>query len=507
MNQIELGVARVLIYHSLLSLRGEVCDVVRAHDSEVLDLALYEIDGKIPLAASCGRDRTIQIFLVVDKKCSLQQSKLNEHAGPIRRLEFAESGCLLASMSLDKTVIFHSKVLRTDGSIAFVSTKVINFKATPLDMCLLPDVASILLVSAMDRCIRNISVTQGRVIHTIKASDHLNGESAAISRLSVGNLDEQPTGANVVVGFSTADRSIRLYDLDTGLLLGLDYGQAAISDLAFIKASMPDGQVVNRIVSTGLEGTIVIWKLAQKDTRHSGGSGTADPDTIKLQPSSAQRPLRRILSKTEITEHQRVLGSQSRGESVPSRNLSPSLSRRKISRFAVTAASEGSGSSFPERTRSALLITGNVSQRNQPKDFSFDASSKHRVRHRPRRSSLDDPYKEITVNSTSNIDSAATLVAGVLEDFRQQLITSRRTLGSDAEQALKLELQSTLELLAHTGKRRNASYEGSTTEPFYDYLANMIDERLALRLNSKDQIGPKEDTEPCWAENSGGHLA
>lgn len=483
----------------LLSTKGETNNVVKAHDGEILDLALHELDGEKPLAASCGRDRSIQIFLLIDQKCSLLQSKLNEHAGPIRRLEFAEKGCLLASMSLDRTVVLHSKVLRTDGSIAFISTKVINFKATPLDMCPLPDAAPTLLVSAVDRYIRKISITQGCITNTFKASDPLNGEPAAMSRLSAVNLDEQPAGSIVFVGYSSADRSIRLYDLETGLLLALDYGQTAISDLAFVKASMPNGQVVTKIISTGHDGTIVIWKIAQKNIRHNGGNGTSDPDFTQLQLSSMQRPLRRILSKTEIAEHQRFLGNQSGGDLVPSTNLSPSRLRRKISRFAVTAASEGSDPSSTDRTRSVEI----GSQRNRLKNFSFGPGSKSGLQSRPRRSSLDDQYKEMAMTSMSNINSTATQVAGVLEDFRQRLITSKESLGSGAMQALQKELHSTSELLAHISRRSDANHKETSTESFDDYLAKMIDERLALRFNSNNRKGPKEDSDFCWTDNSG----
>ncbi|KAI4175515.1 MAG: hypothetical protein LQ343_001602 [Gyalolechia ehrenbergii] len=490
----------------LLSTRGEVNDLIKAHDGEVLDLALHEVDGEDSLAASCGRDKIIQIFLVSNSKCSLQQSKLNEHAGPIRRLEFAEKGSLLASMSSDRTIVLHRKVFRTDGSIAFVSTKVINFKATLLAMSLLPNAAPTLLVSAMDRCIRKISVTQGRITHTFKASDHLNGEPAAISRLCTGNLDQQSTVVSVAVGFSTADRSIRLYDIEAGLLLAVDYGQTAI-DLALVEASMPSGQAVNRIISAGPEGTIIIWRIAQKNMTHSEGNGTLDLDSTQFQPLSMQRPLRRILSKTEIAEHQRSLENQPGGDSIPSTNLSPSRVRRKTSRFAFTAASEGSESSFADRTCSAHPSAGVGSQRNHLRDPLFAPSSKSRLRSRPRRPSLDERYREVAVNSISKISNTATQLAGVLGDFRKQLITSEESLGSGTAQTLQKELQATSELLTHASKRSNASHKGTSTDSFDEFLAKVIDERLALRFRSEDRNAPTENADPCSTESSGSPAA
>ncbi|KAL8944244.1 MAG: hypothetical protein Q9216_000539 [Gyalolechia sp. 2 TL-2023] len=477
----------------LLSSRGEANDVVKAHDGAVLDLVLHKLNGEDSLAASCGRDRSIQIFLVSNNKCLLQQSKVNEHAGPIRRLEFAEKGNILVSMSPDRTIVLHRKVLRTDGSIAFVSTKVMNFKITLLAMSLLPDATPTLLVSAMDRCIRRISVTQGRITHMFKASDHLNGEPAAISRLSTGNIDKRSTGASMVVGFSSADRSIRLYDLETGLLLALNYGQTATSDLAFVKASVPGGQIVDRIISTGLEGTIMIWRIAQKNMKRSDEDGTIDAHSTKFQPLSMQRSLRRILSKTEIAEHQRSLQSQAGSDSIPSGSLSPSRLRQKTSRFAIPAASEGSDLSFTDRTRSAHPFASIGSQRNRLKDSFSAPSSKSEQRSRPRRSSTEERCRHTAVNSSSSsIASTAAQLIDVLEDFRKQLITSKESLSSDTERVLLKELHTTLELLARTGKKGDASREGTGAGSFDDFLAKMIDERLALRLESENRLEPTE---------------
>ncbi|KAL8943364.1 MAG: hypothetical protein Q9211_001003 [Gyalolechia sp. 1 TL-2023] len=489
----------------LLSTRGEDNDIFKAHDGEVADLALHGLDGEDTLAASCGRDRSIQIFLISNNKCSLQHSKLNEHAGPIRRLEFAEKGSLLASMSPDRTIVLHRKVLRTDGSIAFVSTKVINFKATLLAMSLLPNAAPTLLVSAMDRCIRKISLSQGRITHTFKASDHLSCEPAAVSRLSTGSLDQQQsTGASVVLGFSSADRSIRLYDLETGLLLALDYGQTAISDLALVEeASMPSGHIVNRIISTGHEGTITIWRIAQKNMRYGDGNRTLDLGSAKSQPLSMQRPLRRMLSKTEIAEHQQSLENQSGRDSNPSSNLSPSPLRRKTSRFAFNAASEASDPSFTDRTRSAHPPTRVGRQRNHLKDPLDAPSSEARLRLRPRRASLDARYREMAVTSIINISSTATQLAGVLEKFQKQLIISKESLGFDRAQTLQRELRATSELLARTCKRSDASHEGTGTSSFDDFLAKLIDERLALRFQSEDKNEPTDDADSYLTENSG----
>lgn len=61
-------------------------------------------------------------------------------------------------------------------------------------MSLYPVAPPDLLVLATDRCIRKTSFAGGRVTHTIKIANQVNGEAGVMSRLAVGDLGQPVLG-------------------------------------------------------------------------------------------------------------------------------------------------------------------------------------------------------------------------------------------------------------------------------------------------------------------------
>lgn len=461
------------------------------------DIVVKNLEGNDSIAASCGRDRTIQIFRVSRDECLLQQSLVNEHAGPIRKLELANNATILVSMSSDRTIIIHSKVLRSDESIAFVSTKIITLKASPTAMSLLPAVKQSILVSAMDRCVRRISLAQGDTTHTFKTSDQPHGESVVLSRLSVGNSSQGLASEVLLAGFSSADGSIRLYTVETGLLIAVVQGQTAVSDLALTEASEDPSDTGTRIVSTAFDGTVTVWKLVTTsqhlDTNHEPG----DASSSKLQLPSTLRPLRRVLSKSEIAEFQRSLKGQEGDKIISSRTMSPSRVRRKPSRYAIPDAFRAPEK--PSDSRSSHSSAGSDTQQIRSKHASPPLSPRVNLQSRARRSSLDERNRNKAADSTYSLDLQAKQISDTLREFRKHMATSKESLGSERMQALQTELHATsATLLQRTGQKEPAS-DGTGSELFDDYLAKLIDDRLALRLRSRNQTNTTEgsrDTDP-----------
>ncbi|KAL9054687.1 MAG: hypothetical protein Q9206_003438 [Seirophora lacunosa] len=453
LNSVLLAGDKAGLVH-LLDTGGEVQTVAKVHDGEVYDLAVHELAGNESLVASCGRDKIIQIFRLADNDLPLQQSLINEHGGPIRRLEFADNGSVLTSMSPDRTIVIHQKVRRPDSSVAFVSTKVINLQATPLAMSLLPAAASNLLVSATDRCIRKISFIEGRVTHTIKMADQLNGEACVTSRLAVGDLGQQILNPNVIAGFSSTDRSIRLYNAETGSLLAMEFGQPAVSDLAFGKAPKLNGEVVNKIISTGADGTIVIWSILTRsqsnDFKHDM---LRDNDASRIRPPAVPSPLRRVLSKAEIAQYQKSLDNQKGDTPHSSMNLSPSLPGRKTWNYAVSSSSEIIDRGLPKTIYSPHASADVCFHGSQIKHASPDRCPKISLQSQSRRSSSDEPQRDISVHRERDINTTAEQLLSIAQNFRRQLKVSKNNLSMDTAQTLRVELYSTLRSLTQETSR------------------------------------------------------
>ncbi|KAL8927157.1 MAG: hypothetical protein Q9172_001481 [Xanthocarpia lactea] len=480
-----------LMLISLLDKNGHVEAVVRGHDGEMHDLAVHDIDHDQSLAASSGRDRTIQIFRVSKKECSLEQSLMNEHGGPIRQLEFAQNGSILVSMSSDRTLVLHQRVTRSDDSVAFVSTKTIHLKASPTSMSLLPDMVPSLLLSTMDRYVRRISVIEGNTTQSFKTANSPTGESITLSRLAVGTLGGQSGGADIFAGFSSADGSIRLYDVDTGSLLAVRQGQTAVSDLALARASDTDGTTTTRLISTGgSDGTIMIWKLAtppQDEAKHPAGDNTCNSNPANLNPPSSMQLVRRVLSKAEIAGFQRSLKEKGDNTSSLPRNLSPSRLGRKPSRHAISDSPQVPESNASSKKRSLDFASRNGAHASGFKYITPPLSPKANLQSRTRRSSLDERHRLAATNCAHNIDSSAKQISSGLQDFRKAMANSKESLSPHSVQALETQLQATLAAVASLSQCSARRRDEIGSESFEDYLARMIDERLALRSRTQEQ--------------------
>lgn len=465
---------------SLLDTSGLVEVAVRGHDGEVYNLTVHVIDDDQSLSASCGRDRTVQIFRVSKNECSLEQSLINEHAGPIRQVEFTNGGSILVSMSSDRTLVIHQRVTRTDDSIAFVSTRTIHLKASPTSMTLIPDAPSSLLLSTLDRCFRKISL-EGNTTHTFK-------ESVILSRLTVGIL--HPGRTTVLAAFSSADGSIRLYDIESGSLLALFQGQTAVSDLGFVQVSGTSGMIKTRLVSTGAgDGTIMLWDLTippQDATKHLGGNGFSNTDPSKPKPPSSMRLVRRVLSKAEIASFQRSLKEKSDNRNSLSKNLSPSQLRRKASRHAISGGSEGPESGACSKNHSPEMPGQDGVHGDRPKRASPPPSPRVSLQSRTRRSSLDERDRHTATKYADNIDGTARKVSNMLQDFRTVMARSQRSLSINSAQALKRQLQATMDAIVPLERQSDRTRDQMGCESFDDYLATMIDQRLAIQSRKED---------------------
>lgn len=343
----RLGVLKLLKSQNL-----DVTQEIRAHGSEIIDIAIHE-DQEETFVATSGRDRTVQLFRIAGDALDLAQT-LDEHIGAVTEVSFTSSGDRLLSASADRTIIVRDRFMKDMGTskiTVYLSIRVITLKATPLSMSLLSDDLDGLIVSTMDRNVLRLAISSGAISDAFKVTDPDNDDTVMLNSIcmSKSRVDGAP---RLLVGCSSTDKSIRVYDLDREILLTREAGHTeGISDVALREEVDEAKRTVTRsIVSTGLDGTIMTWKLvlAAPNTLNlplqelSQGQAMLglESDGTRFKPSAASLPpLRKVLTSMDIAQF--TSGDSVSGSPIQPlvRNLSPSRLRRRTSRRTLTHSS------------------------------------------------------------------------------------------------------------------------------------------------------------------------
>ncbi|KAK2802666.1 hypothetical protein FQN50_007274 [Emmonsiellopsis sp. PD_5] len=326
---------------------------VRAHGGEVTDIAIQP-NAETYLVATCGRDRMVQLFKMTCDSLDLIQT-MDEHVGAVGRLLFMNDGEKLLSCSSDRTVIVRDRIARdADGAtnVAFTLSKVLTLKASPVSMTLYPDELDTLIISTIDRHIHRFDVPSGRQIHSFRVSDPETNDTVVLSSLTVNREvpDQSPT---LLVGVSTTDKSIRVYDFEKDVLLTREFGHTeGVSDIVLLETPSQDPKDKGKriLISTGLDGVIMIWDLSIQQQQivqevQPAAPVRAEDATPAKELTAVKPPLRRILSKTELAGYHRLDGCSA--SPTPVREQSPPRIRKKISRYALSPSVTKSGYSTP----------------------------------------------------------------------------------------------------------------------------------------------------------------
>ncbi len=360
----RLGVFQVINYQSWMATK------VRAHSAEITDIALSAF-GESLLAATSSRDRTVQLLQYDDNnnnnKVELLQT-FDDHVGTVSAVSFMAN--FLISASSDRTVILRQKVLKEsrDGttSLVYVPNRVITLKASPTSITSPePDV---LVVATMDRQILSFSITTGAAVDCFKASDAEGEDAVVLNSIDITFAEDNPNSRRVLAGYSSTDKSIRLYDFARGVLLARELGHTeGISDIAFldpVDVSIEDDK--RTLISTGLDGLIMIWDVSTakhnlsstpfqlQELSEERAMTASDMDGTPIRDSILRRPpLRKVLSKPELAD---LTGLRSQGPAV--REHSPSQLTKKTSRSTIiprklnwSSAEESSSRTIPSQGR------------------------------------------------------------------------------------------------------------------------------------------------------------
>jgi hypothetical protein len=502
----RLGVLR------LIDLASKECTMeTKAHMSDLQDIAIYE-DGSKAVMASCGRDRTVQLFR-------------RSQAGPfehLQTLEFAAkvvqvlvpSDEKLITCSLDRTLQVHDLVSKEGKPdvMAAIPLKVISLKASPSSMALAPDGKSV-FVSLLDRSVCQYDMGNGKLLNSFKCTDEGGAESVVVESLIFG----RPAGSDspFLLGVSNTDKSIRIYDSQTGLFLDREWGHTeAINGVILLE----DGDAGRKVVSVGSDGTIMVWALDLSDPVAS--SPSRDPSPEKVSASASNRlPLRRVLSKAELAEFQRP--SPSAGRQSPSR-----AAGRRFSRFNVSSTAAARTPVALDKTSPASAIDEDTPSRRaspgeSPSGSPPLASPKGRIR-LPRRPSLPvmntTPPAPSTLaarkkSSTSNLrascgfgslNMATEQTCRMLRTYRKKL-TGTDLIGYDMLAELDAELRLTAAALGDRAIRSRSKPErardkavsetvlSGLLDQYSKRLVSILDEKLRMRA---DKEAVEEGKEP-----------
>lgn len=350
---------------------------MRAHGTDVTDVAVHDHAGT-SLIATCGRDRVVQLFAM--KHCPLGNlvtgrpnsylsdasppnlqlemtagsfellQTMDDHVGAVGHVIFTAQGERLLSCSADRTVIVRDQVTRQSGtstSIAYYSSRIITLKSSPISMTPVFGEKDSLVVATMDRQILRLNASSGTQVETLKICDGEGDETAIMNCIQVSR-EGSSRCPRLLVGSCSIDKSIRVYDYDQSTLLTKEAGHTeGISGLALTEEEDCDTGKMNRtVVSTGLDGTLMIWDLTVQPPpppppppstplqELSQGQALQNLDSKGVpSPAALRPPLRKVLSKTDLADFS--FFDPVTKSLTPVRDQSPPRIRRKTSRYSL----------------------------------------------------------------------------------------------------------------------------------------------------------------------------
>ncbi|OJJ47131.1 hypothetical protein ASPZODRAFT_141887 [Penicilliopsis zonata CBS 506.65] len=450
---------------------------VRAHGGEITDIAI-QTGLDTCLVASSGRDRMVQLFERSESGLELIQT-MDDHVGAVGQLMFINDGEKLLSCSADRTVLIRDRVTReVDGEtvVAYLISKVIRLKASPASMALAPNDTDILVISTVDRCIHKFDMVSGRPVHSFRASDPDSTDTVVMASLTVA--PEIPgQSPPLLIGVSTTDKSVRVYDFDRDTLLTGEFGHTeGVSAVLLLdnQSSSSELPLKRILISAGMDGVVMIWNLSVQP--HSvqdptATSGQPDEDTPGKELTATKPPLRRILSRTELSSFQRQEGFTA--SPTPVRDQSPPI-RRKLSKISLVPPSLKSTGAIPAIPTTPSLVNRRSPTTLTPFDRNGRPASPVSPRHTPstrrqngghpngHRSSFDlrSRNKNSGKSEFGSLNMSTEQVCRTLRAYRKKLNGCDDHL--EAAQELERELGLTLRILAARSKKADDSAETET---------------------------------------------
>ncbi|OQV04469.1 WD domain-containing protein [Cladophialophora immunda] len=323
----------------------QIAHTIRAHSAEITSIDVLESGS---LVATCSRDRMIQLFHVNSDSFELLQT-MDDHVGSVNQVMFIQNGEKLLSCSTDRSLVIRERMLRQPHgvkAVAYLATKVLTLKGTPLSMAMAS--GNTLIVSTMDRRVTNVDISTGTLLESFKVGDAETDDTVFLNSMVCSSIPDNGD-QKMLIGYCSMDKSIRVYNERNFTLLARESGHTeGVSDIALLEQpnnSSPGSRCT--VISTGLDGTIMIWSISKIapllltpsiSQGQAGGLGLVADETEVAKPTpSSLPPLRKVLTKSDITE---LLGANGQASPSTPRSLSPVRLQRKTSRLALATSLE-----------------------------------------------------------------------------------------------------------------------------------------------------------------------
>ena len=382
-----------------------------------------------------------------------------------------------------------SALASTPESRAYVPVRIVHLKSTPASLALSSEDSNDVVVTTLDKQLIRFSIVEGPInlknnsADPIRLTDTEESETVLLTSAATRTVRAGTGPSQLLIGVSSTDKSLRVHNAYTGTTLLKDFGHSeGISSMIVLEESHEAGNSWYSIVSTGVDGTIMRWELSNTAAPASTSAVISVPNSPAVEsPPLAQPPLRRVLSKSALAEHSRVLEIDGTFPvpSIPgSRNVSPNRLRRKFSNFSVGHGSTGRARS----ARPSILPPTNNNRSPSPPSPSEQTPTQPTRSNRP---TLPERGKTKSSNALNDqLHQNTDQIGKQLRLYRKKLNSTSSLLKPEAALELERELLSTLTLLTQRSRRqRTASGNnvGDLLDQYSEKIARMVQNSRAQR--------------------------
>lgn len=456
----------------------------KAHASECQDITIHESDERFVMA-SCGRDRTTQLFHRPPSSGQIEHFQTLEFAARVVKVLITQDKIL--TCSLDRTLQIHDLVAKEGqpNVIAAIPSRVISLKSSPTCMTMGPDDKTV-FVSLLDRSIAQYDIATGRLLMNFKCTDESGIESAVLDSLILS----QGPHKDYLLAVSNTDKSVRVYDAQTGYFLDREWGHTeAVNGIALVDDE--DGS--RKVVSVGSDSTVMMWSLDSPES--STGSGSRDPSPEK-EGALSRQPLRRVLSRAELAEFQR----QSPTATAAGRRSPPrSLQRRSSRQFLSSNPNMRTPTAVQQSSPATTIAESTPSRRtSSSRSGSPPPSPKTKVTRRPSLPALSVTNRKKSspnMRSFGSLSMATEQTCRTLRAYRKKL-SSTEPISREVITELDQELRLTASALGDRAVRSKALNEAmfaGLLDQYSEILAAMLDEKLALNGRAENDEEEKAE--------------